>query len=67
MIGIVKFYNSQKGFGYIRPEGFDENVFVHSTTLELSGISDLIDGQKIEFTLSKDQRGRNLISDIMVI
>ena len=63
--GAVVFYSDLKGYGYIRPNGSDENIFVHKSTLELSGLSMLADGQLIEFKLSKDAYGRSFITNIV--
>lgn len=54
--GTVKFYNSQKGFGFIEPEDGGKDVFVHATALESSGISGLSDGQKVSFDTQTDSR-----------
>lgn len=54
--GTVKFYNGQKGFGFIQPEDGTKDVFVHATALERSGISDLREGQKVQFDTQTDQR-----------
>lgn len=47
--GTVKWYNSQKGFGFIAPDAGGNDVFVHATALEAAGIRGLNDGQKISF------------------
>jgi CspA family cold shock protein len=54
--GTVKFYNSQKGFGFIQPDGGGKDVFVHSTALERAGMSGLNEGQKVSFDTQEDQR-----------
>jgi CspA family cold shock protein len=54
--GTVKFYNSQKGFGFIQPDGGDKDVFVHATALERAGISGLSEGQKVRFNTENDAR-----------
>lgn len=54
--GTVKFFNAQKGFGFItRDEGGDD-AFVHISALERSGISELREGQKVEFELVADRK-----------
>jgi cold shock CspA family protein len=45
--GTVKFYNEQKGFGFIEPEDGGKDVFVHATALERAGIGRLVEGQKV--------------------
>jgi CspA family cold shock protein len=54
--GKVKFYNGQKGFGFIQPDDGSKDVFVHATALERAGISDLREGQKVSFDTQSDQR-----------
>jgi CspA family cold shock protein len=54
--GTVKFYNGQKGFGFIQPEDGSKDVFVHATALERAGISDLREGQKVQFDTQADSR-----------
>ncbi len=54
--GIVKFYNSQKGFGFIAPDDGGKDVFVHATALEAAGMRGLVEGQKISFDVEADQR-----------
>jgi CspA family cold shock protein len=59
-VGTVKFFNSQKGFGFIAPEGGGgKDVFVHISAVERSGLSGLNDGQKVSFDLEKDRQGRD--------
>ncbi|MGC2396247.1 MAG: cold-shock protein, partial [Rhodomicrobium sp.] len=45
--GTVKFYNGQKGFGFIQPDDGGKDVFVHATALERAGIRNLVEGQKV--------------------
>jgi CspA family cold shock protein len=54
--GTVKFYNDQKGYGFIEPEDGSKDVFVHATALERAGIRGLADGQKVSFETERDQR-----------
>jgi len=63
--GTVKFYNNQKGFGFIAPDDGSKDVFVHATALERAGISGLAEGQKVEFDTAEDRRtGKIAVSDI---
>lgn len=55
--GTVKWYNSQKGYGFIQPESGGKDVFVHATALEAAGLRNLNDGQAVTFELKED-RGR---------
>ena len=54
--GTVKFYNSQKGFGFIQPDNGGKDVFVHATALERAGMRGLVEGQKIGFDVEQDRR-----------
>lgn len=55
--GTVKWYNSQKGYGFIQPESGGKDVFVHATALEAAGLRSLNDGQAVSFEM-KEERGR---------
>ena len=54
--GTVKFYNSQKGYGFIQPDDGGKDVFVHATALERAGIRGLREGQKVTFDTQEDRR-----------
>ena len=54
--GTVKFYNSQKGFGFIQPDDGGKDVFVHATAVERSGIGTLNEGQRVNFEMEADRR-----------
>jgi CspA family cold shock protein len=56
--GTVKFYNEQKGYGFITPEGGGKDVFVHVTAVEQSGMKGLKEGQRISFETEPDKRGK---------
>ncbi len=63
--GTVKFYNEQKGFGFIEPEDGGKDVFVHATALERAGISQLVEGQKVSFDTEQDSRsGKTAVGKI---
>ena len=65
--GTVKFYNSQKGFGFIQPDGGGKDVFVHATALERAGIRGLNEGQKVSFDTQEDRRtGKIAVGNIQV-
>lgn len=65
--GTVKFYNDQKGFGFIAPDNGGKDVFVHATALERAGITRLSEGQKVSFDTEMDRRsGKTAVSTIQL-
>ena len=52
--GTVKWFNSQKGYGFIQPTDGGRDVFVHITAVERAGLSSLNEGQQIEFEIEED-------------
>ncbi|MBB6218320.1 CspA family cold shock protein [Anaerosolibacter carboniphilus] len=56
MIGTVKWFNAEKGFGFIEREGGDD-VFVHFTAIQTEGFKTLQEGQKVEFEIEQGDRG----------
>jgi len=56
MIGTVKWFNAQKGFGFIQPESGGSDVFVHISAVERAGMSHLNEGQKVKFEIVADKR-----------
>jgi CspA family cold shock protein len=63
--GVVKFFNPQKGFGFIVRDDGGEDVFVHISAVEQAGLTDLADGQPLEFTLV-DRGGRISATDLKI-
>jgi CspA family cold shock protein len=61
--GTVKWFNSQKGFGFIQPDDGGKDVFVHISAVERAGMSDLREGQKISFELTEDRRSGKMSAD----
>jgi CspA family cold shock protein len=65
--GIVKFYNDQKGYGFIQPDNGSKDVFVHATALERAGIRGLVEGQKVAFDTQEDRRtGKTAVGNIQL-
>jgi len=63
--GTVKFYNDQKGFGFIQPDNGGKDVFVHATALERAGLRGLVEGQKVSFDTAEDRRsGKIAVNNI---
>lgn len=54
--GTVKWFNSQKGYGFIQPDSGGPDVFVHISAVERSGLNGLNDGQKVSYELVADRR-----------
>ena len=63
--GTVKWYNPQKGFGFIAPEDGGKDVFVHATALEASGINILNDGQQVSYEL-QEERGKTAATQLKI-
>ncbi|MEL6423143.1 MAG: cold-shock protein [Pseudomonadota bacterium] len=63
--GTVKFYNDQKGYGFIAPDSGGKDVFVHATALERAGMNGLAEGQKVSFDVADDPRtGKPAVNNI---
>lgn len=57
-IGTVKWFNSQKGYGFIQPEDGSKDVFVHVSAVERSGLGHLVEGQRVSFELERGNQGK---------
>jgi cold shock protein len=57
-IGTVKFFNQDKGYGFIAPEGGGNDAFVHISAVERSGMSTLRENQRVSYDLEQDRRGK---------
>ena len=57
-IGTIKWFNPQKGYGFIQPEDGSKDVFVHISAVERAGIGNLVEGQKLSFDLERGQQGK---------
>jgi len=61
--GKVKWFNGQKGFGFIAPEGGGTDVFVHISAVERAGLTGLAEGQKVTYELAVDKRSGKSSAD----
>lgn len=64
-IGTVKFFDANKGFGFIRPDSGEPDVFVHVTAVERAGLRTLVEGQKVSFDIVRNARsGKNAADNL---
>lgn len=56
--GTVKFFNNEKGFGFIKPDDGGADIFVHISAVQASGLDGLADNQKVSFDTEPDRRGK---------
>ena len=56
--GTVKFFNTEKGYGFITPDDGAKDVFVHISAVQASGLQSLNEGQKVSFDVEPDKRGK---------
>ena len=56
-IGSVKWFNAEKGFGFITPDDGGADVFVHHSAIQTEGYRDLSEGQRVEFEVTQGQKG----------
>jgi CspA family cold shock protein len=61
--GTVKWFNSQKGFGFIQPDNGGADAFVHISAVERAGLGVLSEGQKVQFDLVADRRSGKMSAD----
>ncbi len=62
-VGTVKFFNTQKGYGFIRPDDGSKDVFVHITAVERAGMRSLVEGQKISYEIVTE-RGKQAAGNL---
>ena len=64
--GTVKWFNAQKGYGFIEPEDGGKDIFVHISALEQSGIKNLDDGQKVSYSV-ENKDGKTSATDLKIL
>ena len=66
-IGTVKWFNVNKGYGFIQPEGGGKDTFVHISAVERAGINSLNEGDRVEFELQPGQDGKSSAENLKLI
>ena len=64
--GTVKFFNTQKGFGFIRPDDGSPDVFVHVSAVQRAGMHSLVEGQKLSYDVVSE-RGKSAASNLQEV
>jgi cold shock protein len=64
--GTVKWFNTEKGFGFIKPDEGGNDVFVHISAVQAAGLQGLKDNQKISYELVTDRRGRSSAGELQL-
>ncbi len=67
VMGTVKWFDSQKGFGFIQPANGGNDAFVHISAVERAGIRDLREGQKVQYELVSDRKSGKMSADNLSI
>jgi len=57
MLGVTKWFNSDKGFGFIAPEGGGKDIFVHHSAIQMDGFKTLQENQKVQFDVEDSDKG----------
>jgi cold shock protein len=65
--GTVKWFNSQKGFGFIQPDDGGKDVFLHVSAVESAGLQSPADGQKVEYELESGRDGRSSAGNLSFV
>jgi len=66
-VGTVKFFNPNKGFGFIEPEDGSKDAFVHISAVERAGLSILSEGQKVSYELQPGRDGKSAAENLSII
>ena len=65
--GTVKWFNPNKGYGFIQPDDGDSDAFVHISAVERSGLSSLQEGQKVEYELAPGRDGKSAAENLVIV
>lgn len=66
-IGTVKFFNADKGYGFIAPDNGGQDSFVHISAVERAGLSTLNQNQRVSYELETDRRGKQAATDLKAV
>jgi len=66
-VGVVKWFNNNKGFGFINQDGIDEDIFVHFSSIDMKGYKTLREGEKVGYTLITGDDGKLQAEDVVVV
>jgi CspA family cold shock protein len=67
IFGCVTFWQSEKGFGFVKPDHIGDNVFVHFSQIRKTGLSELSRGQRISYALGPDRKGKMMAVNVELI
>lgn len=65
--GTVKWFNNKKGYGFVRQEGIDEDIFVHFSSITMKGYKTLREGEKVSYELKNTPEGKLQAEQVVVI
>ncbi len=65
--GTVKFFNTQRGYGFIEPDDSSKDAFVHISAVERAGLTSLNEGQKVSYDVQPGQNGKSSAENLSVI
>jgi CspA family cold shock protein len=65
--GVVKFFNTTKGFGFIQPTNGGKDAFVHISAVERSGLNTLVEGQKVTYDLETGRDGKQSATNLRAV
>lgn len=65
--GTVKWFNTEKGFGFIKPDAGGPDVFVHISAVQAAGLQNLADNQKVSYEMVEDRRGRSSAGELQLV
>ena len=65
--GTVKWFNAQKGYGFIQPDDGSKDVFVHISAVERAGMASLQEGQKLDYEVQRGQQGKSSAENLRAV